>query len=173
MAANLVYFGEDTCHRLAVLARAGYSVKNCSSVCDLGFALDDPNETEAVLMADHNGHLPQDAIALVRTCSSVALVLFRESNDTYCESPFNLVVPSLTPPEQWLDQIDALLLERRLNGAASALPRSQPQKPQQQAKFLRRDTAQLCENSQFDRSSKFSCPDARVRAGRKETIFLS
>lgn len=137
MAATLVYFGLDTCHRLPVLVRAGYFVENSLSIPRLGVALDprieSRNDPEAVLMADHDGRLPQDAIALIRARCCAPLILFRDSNHSYAESDFQLVIANLTPPEQWLHQIAALLRQNRLLRARPEPLRSQPLGSQRQA----------------------------------------
>jgi hypothetical protein len=140
VAANLVYFGVDTCHRLPVLARAGYTVENCYSALQLEAVFDSSCPAEAVLMTDHEGKLPQDAITLTRSRSVAPLILFRDSNHSYAESAFDLVVPSLTAPGQWLEQIAVLLEESRLVRRKSALLRAESRMLQQDAAELREET---------------------------------
>jgi hypothetical protein len=151
MTASIVYFGVDTCHRLPVLQRAGYSVENCCSVLQLDAVFDSGHPAEAVLMTDHEGNLPQDAITLTRSRSAARLVLFRDSNCSFAESAFHLVIPSLTPPEQWLQQIASLLEESRLPQEESELLRSEFRMLQQEAIRLRRDAAALREKTRPER----------------------
>jgi hypothetical protein len=128
--------------------RAGYFVENYLSISQLGIALDPQNDSKldpkAVLMAAHDGHLPpeapRDAVALIRAHCSAPLVLFSDSNHTYAGSGFDLVIPNLTPPEQWLHQIAALLEQSRLLRTRTKPPSSQsfsqPLGPRQEATFF-------------------------------------
>jgi len=151
MAANLVYFGVDTCHRLPVLMRAGYTVENCYSALQLEAVFDSISPAEAVLMTDHEGKLPQDAITLTRCRPVTPLILFRDSNHSYAESAFDLVVPSLTPPGQWLEQIALLLGESRVLRAKSELLRVESRMLQHEAILLQRDAAELREKTRLER----------------------
>jgi hypothetical protein len=135
MAATLVYYGIDTCHRLSVLAQAGYSIENCSSLDDLGTTLGYCSEDTAVLMTDHDGRLPQEAIALTRSRSAALLILFRNSSLACVDSSFDLVIPSLTPPEQWLRQI-ADLIDRSLLLRSNSQQRAENGSSSQQATFF-------------------------------------
>jgi hypothetical protein len=152
MAANLVYFGVDTCHRLPVLMRAGYMVENCGSALQLEAVFDSSCPAEAVLMTDHEGKLPQDAITLTRSRSLAPLILFRDSNHSYAESAFDLVIPSLTPPGQWLEQIALLLEESRVLRAKSVLLRAESWMMQHEAILLQRDAAELRDKTQLERA---------------------
>jgi hypothetical protein len=122
MTARIVYFGEDTCHRLSVLKRTGYFVADCKSLEQLHTTLQFWTEADAVLMADDNGDISRDAIALTRSRSSALLILFRDSNRDDAESDFDWVVPVLTPPSNWLKDIAALIELRRMRRSAERLP---------------------------------------------------
>ncbi len=152
MAANIVYFGVDTCHRLPVLMRAGYTIENCCSALQLEAVFDSSCPAEAVLMTDHEGKLPQDAITLTRSRSVAPLILFRDSNHSYAESAFDLVVPSLTPPVEWLQQIAVLLEESRMLRSKSALLRAESRMLQHEAILLQRDAAEPREKSRLERA---------------------
>jgi hypothetical protein len=125
MSPTLLYFGFDTCHRLSVLARTGYFIENCGSLVELAAALDSGSEVTAVLMTDRGGHLPQAAIDLTRSRSSALLILFRDSNLARANSSFDLVIPSLTPPEEWLTQIADLIEQSRLLDSNSQPPNAE------------------------------------------------
>jgi hypothetical protein len=152
MAANIVYFGVDTCHRLPVLMRSGYTVENCYSALQLEAVFDSSCPAEAVLMTDHKGKLPQDAITLTRSRSVAPLILFRDSNRSYAETAFDLVVPSLTPPGQWLEQVALLLEESRVLRAKSELLRAESRMLQHEAILLQRDAAELRERRLLERA---------------------
>lgn len=117
MAARVIHFGPDDCHRLMVLRSAGYSVDGCNSLNQLRASL--VSGADAVLMSDAEGIAPQDAVALARMQSSAPVVLFRSTNLSYEDSGFDLVVHSLTPPEVWLNQVDALIAGTRTLQAES------------------------------------------------------
>ena len=118
MFARVIHFGPDDCHRVMVLRSAGYSVEDCLSLSQLRATLETGQPPDAVLMSDGDGVAPSDAIAIARHHSSHLVVLFRNSNLEYEDSGFDLVVPCLTPPEVWLNEVDALIKQRR-----GAMPR--------------------------------------------------
>jgi hypothetical protein len=132
--------------------RAGYTVENCHSALQLEAVFDSSCPAEAVLMTDHEGKLPQDAITLTRSRSVAPLILFRDSNHSYAESAFDLVVPSLTAPGQWLEQIALLLEESRVLRAKSALLRAESRMLQHEAILLQRDAAELREKTRLERA---------------------
>lgn len=109
MIARVIHFGTDDCHRLMVLRSAGYVVENCRSLVQLLACLADGAPADALLMSDGEGVSPQEAAALARANSSLPVVLFRNTNVTYEESGFDLVVQCLTPPKVWLNEVDALI----------------------------------------------------------------
>jgi len=109
MAARVIHFGPDDCHRLMVLRSAGYAVDNCNSLVQLRSSLVAGGGADAVLVSDGDGIAPETAIAVARSHSSAPVVLFRSTSLSYRDSGFDLVVHSLTPPEVWLNQVDALI----------------------------------------------------------------
>lgn len=113
MPARVVHFGPDDCHRLMVLRSAGYTVEDCRSLLQLRDALADGASPDAVLMSDGDGVSPQEAVGIARAHSSNPVILFRSTNMTYEDCRFDLVVPCLTPPEVWLNDVDALIEKRR------------------------------------------------------------
>ena len=113
MHARLVHFGPDDCHRLMVLRSAGYAVEECQSLLQLGNSLSAGDSVEALLFSDAEGISPEAALAVAKSLSSLPSVLFRSTTRTYQDSGFDLVVPSLTPPEVWLNDVDALIERTR------------------------------------------------------------
>jgi hypothetical protein len=107
MAAKIVYFGTDNCHRLPVLRRAGYVVENCQSAEHLRGLLAS-GDIDAVLTTDREGDVP-DVVALVRSQSALPLVLFRDSNHSSNERRFELVIAALTAPPNWLAELALLI----------------------------------------------------------------
>ena len=108
MAAKLIYFGTDTCHRLPVLRRAGYIVENCRSAEQLG-ALLESGEIDAVITTDRDGDVPDHVVALIRAQWPVPVILFRDSNRNCNERRFDLVIAALTSPPRWLQELESLI----------------------------------------------------------------
>lgn len=132
MAANVIHFGEDVCFRLPVLESAGYSVAECHSVELLSAALG--QNPEAVLLEEEPKALTEAAAILIRSRSAASLILFRSEVDSFTAGDFDLVIPSLTPPEEWLSEI-ATLLER------SHSIRMESQTLHRESSSLRQDSA--------------------------------
>jgi hypothetical protein len=118
MFARVIHFGQDDCHRLMVLRSAGYLVKDCLSLNQLRAALETADVPDAVLMGDCDGAIASEVTAIARDHSARVMVLFRNDNLALEGSGFDLIVPCLTPPEVWLEQLDVLIEKRR-----AALPR--------------------------------------------------
>jgi hypothetical protein len=108
MAAKLIYFGADTCHRLPVLRRAGYLVENCRSAEHLG-ALLESGEIDAVITTDRDGDVPDHVVAEIRSHWPVPVILFRDSNRNCNERRFDLVIAALTSPPRWLEELESLI----------------------------------------------------------------
>lgn len=134
MATNLIHFGEDICFRLPVLQSAGYAVADCHSVEMLSAALS--KGPEAVLLEEEPKLLVQAAAFLTRSRSTASLILFRSEVDSFTAGDFDLIIPSLTPPDEWLTEI-VTLLER------SRTIRMESQTLLKASSLLRQDSAAL------------------------------
>lgn len=113
MAARVVYFGCDECRRVPVLHMAGYAVDDCPSILKLRSVLQEPGQTSAFLFTGRNEKECKEAVVLARTQSSAPLILFDGPNHAGDESDFDLVIPPLTPPQEWLAKIAATIQQRR------------------------------------------------------------
>jgi hypothetical protein len=113
MFTRVIHFGPDDCHRLMVLRSAGYEVEDCDSPLQLSALLSSGASAEAVIMSDGEGVSHEEALAVARTHSNLPLILFRSTNRAYEEFEFDLVVQVLTPPEAWLNDVDALIERTR------------------------------------------------------------
>jgi hypothetical protein len=96
-------------------------VDGCASLAQLRASLVTGERADAVLFSDGEGVEPEDAVALARKCSSAPVVLFRGTNRAYEGAAFDLVVHSLTPPEVWLQEVDALIAKSRVLGGRLAV----------------------------------------------------
>jgi hypothetical protein len=108
MAARIIYFGPDTCHRLPILSTAGYTIDNCTSIEQLRAALKTVDQADAVLLTDSGNGVPE-AIDFVASHSALPLILFCDSQSNSPGSGVDLIVPILTPPSLWLAEIETLL----------------------------------------------------------------
>lgn len=113
MAARVIHYGVDNCHRLTILRSLGYSVDDCSSLLQLREALTAGNKTGAVFITEDEPQGCQAAVSLAKSCTSAPLVLFRRSNADCCEGSFDLVIESLTPPQDWLHAVQGLITRCR------------------------------------------------------------
>ena len=114
MAAHVIHFGEDSCHRLQVLNSAGYSVQNCVTLVQLGSTLSTHDDIEAVFFTEMHALSAERAVSLVRSSSSSPLILFRESEANLEEKKFDLVIQALTPPNVWLQYTHDLIEQSKM-----------------------------------------------------------
>jgi hypothetical protein len=114
MAARVIHFGPDDCHRLIVLQSAGFSVDACNSLGQLRASLTVGGEADAVVMSDADGIAPDEVVSLAKTHSTAPVVLFRGTNRVYEDSRFDLVVHTLTRPEVWLNEVNTLIAKGRV-----------------------------------------------------------
>lgn len=113
MSVQIVHYGVDDCHRVPVLKFAGYSIADCRSVAQLRAALRSTQEAGAVVITQIDDQASRCAVSITRSTSTVPLVLFPWRTSCNFESEFDLVIPALTPPEQWLCEV-AELIDRSL-----------------------------------------------------------
>jgi hypothetical protein len=148
MAASIVHFGKDFCFRLSVLKIAGYAVAKCDSMEGLSTALS--RNPDAVVLEEEPQTLIYKSISLIRSCSTASLILFRKDIDSFIPDQFDLIIPSLTEPQQWLSDI-AALIERRRNICA------QSQMIPQKSANLRQDSAAVRKSVREER--EWSIPE--------------
>lgn len=119
MISRVVHYGVDECHRIAVLRSKGYAVENCNSLPQLHNALAAERGTDAVLMTEGETDPLENAITLTRSQCSAPLVLFRSTNGDADDQVFDLVIETLTTPQQWLSDIESLIRQCRLLSGGS------------------------------------------------------
>jgi len=170
MAATVIHFGCDDCHRLMVLRTAGYSVDDCQSLVQLRDRLAQGGEADALLLSDAEGVSPSEAIAVAKSQSSAPVILFRSTTLAYEDSAVDLIVHSLTPPEIWLQEVDAIIEKSRAIRAESVALVGQTRQ-------LRRESAAAREQSraeqarsrrECERNERFSLADTFLpKSGHK------
>ena len=111
MASSIVHVGRDDCARLLVLKTAGYDILDCGlSTRRLQKSLQLPYE--AIVVSESVGLVQSKALSLVGS-QSAPVILFESVERILEPSGFDLVVPSLTSPEIWLERIEALLAKSK------------------------------------------------------------
>lgn len=127
MAASVLYFGPDKWNRVQVLQSAGYAVQQCLKISDLESEL--KKSLPAVVVMNSSAHASfTPALELVRAqAASAHVIAFPSPGETGFEKSVDLVVPPLTPPEVWLEDLAALLPNTRavMEQAISIHERSQ------------------------------------------------
>lgn len=104
--ARIIHFGEDGCHRLMVLESAGYTVVRCETIQDIEFYLRSPDRLDAIVISGEPSRSSRVANFLVNGEFSLPVILFAGTGDPHAESNFDLVIPALTSPSDWLTRIE-------------------------------------------------------------------
>ncbi len=152
MAAHLVHIGEDDCHRLPVLQRAGYSVSQCASVLQFRAAVNASPEVGAILVSDTVLDGGTEVLAMARALTPAPLILFQNPTRTWVPRTFDLVIDTLMPPGEWLRELDSVIdRSREMQEETARLIVESVQ--------LRQESADVRESSRQER--------ARARRGRE------
>jgi hypothetical protein len=151
LAATIVHFGEDPCFRVPVLRSAGYTVAACESLDQLAILLS--GDAEAIAFEDEPDFPTREAVALARARSSAPVVLFRNVPELLVPDEFDLVIPSLTAPEDWLKKIANLLEHSRAIRAASQTLHQTSASLREDSAAIRAQTRRIRERSIWQRSS--------------------
>lgn len=110
MAANVLYFGPDECKRVRVLESAGYSVREYHKIEELKSALESPSQPAAVVVSDVERPYAHPLVEIIHSrVRSAPVIIFPSRNEPELEESADLVIPPLTPPEEWLREIAELL----------------------------------------------------------------
>ncbi len=153
MASRIVHFGADDCSRVIVFERAGYLVKNCGeSLATLDSTLRQ-DRTEAVVISTHDAAHISEVVAVSRSLSPAPLVLFEGAGMPYDTSAFDLVIPPLTPPADWLGKFDQLLQKTIENTARSLSVRETSAALRKQSESVRLQSSLQRERASAQRES--------------------
>jgi len=117
MAARLLFVGDDICHRLPVLLSAGYTVAELQSPAQLTAALAALDCPDAILVTSTDAKLASQVLSVARSRSTTPVILFCDQGYDYGSAQFDLVIPVLTPPLTWLEDIRALVEKNRERSA--------------------------------------------------------
>jgi hypothetical protein len=115
MATTIIlHVGEDLCQRIPVLETAGLVVQQTETdIPAIRAAFSHGDTFSAVLFHSDISAPSQSAARETRTLSQAPLVLFQNPAAACDENEFNLVIPPLTPPAVWLQQLCELIEQCR------------------------------------------------------------
>jgi hypothetical protein len=160
MAARVLCFGVDDCNRSLVLRQVGYEVDRCPNLIEFRALIRERADAEAVVFTQGPGSDRRQVVTLTREHLHARLVLFNNSYARADEADFDLIIPPLTPPGEWLRQIAALIERGRgLKATATAI--------REESVLLRKDSEIARLHSMIEREKS-----ATVRA-RAEKIISS
>jgi hypothetical protein len=113
MATTIIHFGHDLCSRIPVFQSAGFRVDVCVSV-DLLVAALEHQQPDAVAVSEQPGIKINNVVTATRSCCSSPVILFECREGQQYEANFDLVVPVLTPPWEWLNEITSLIARSKI-----------------------------------------------------------
>jgi len=156
MAVRVLHFGKDNCNRLLVLRSVGYAVDTCRTVEEFHSVLQKGAGADVILVTTGPARERRQVITLARERSHAPLVLFSTCYDYADEAEFDLVIPPLTHPEEWLRKIAGLIEQSRALSAMSTAIR-------ERSALLRRDSEIVRLKSMIERQKSAT---ARAKAER-------
>lgn len=107
--ARILHVGDDTCHRIPVMERAGLEV--CRTPCSVdgvrGALAVNENFSALTFHVDVDP-IPCGVITVARLLRS-PIVLFESPGVEYDSQSFDLIIPTQTPPLTWLQSLQAVI----------------------------------------------------------------
>jgi hypothetical protein len=107
--ARILHVGDDTCHRIPVMERAGLEV--CRTICSVdgvrGALAGNENFSALAFHVDVDP-IPDGVLTVARSLAS-PLVLFESPGVEYDPQSFDLIIPTQTPPLTWLQCLQAVI----------------------------------------------------------------
>ena len=135
--ARILHVGDDTCHRIPVMERAGLVV--CRTICSVdgvqGALASEENFSALTFHVDADP-IPDGVLTVAKSLPS-ALVLFESPGIDYDPQSFDLVIPTQTPPLTWLQCLQAVI-------RSSQELRTSSRQLRDQSAAVRSDFRQLC-----------------------------
>lgn len=151
MGTALLHLGGDLCSRIAVLNRAGYKV------VEPGSGSDDHELREgiAAILVNEDGIAAESVTPeAVDPDHVLPRILFKSLYAVVSPETYDLVVPNLSSPSDWLPKIQELITK-------SLEIRAQAQAIQQESATLRESSRRLREESQLVREESKTINESR------------
>jgi hypothetical protein len=152
MAARVLCFGTDDCNRSLVLRQVGYEVDRCPTLLEFRALIPKRADADAVLVSEAPSRDRREVVTLTRKHSDARLVLFNTSYPGADEGEFDLIVPPLMSPEEWLRGIAALIEESRALMAKATMIREQSAQLVRHTKITRQQSTFERERSAMARA---------------------
>jgi Fe2+ transport system protein FeoA len=153
MATKLIHFGIDRCARVEVLLSAGFAVDPCdASIRRLKNALQQ-SALGGVVVEEYGASAAEveEAVFLSRSLTPAPLILFEDANAMFNTSPFDLVIPSLTRPSDWLREITQVIERSCQILQQTQESRGQSALMREQSTAVRKASALECERARRER----------------------
>ncbi|KAA6462979.1 hypothetical protein DYQ86_06490 [Acidobacteria bacterium AB60] len=125
-------------------------------MAELATCLREGRTPDVVCISEEPHRAAEGALSLARAYCCAPIVLFRATEQTYLQRGWDLEIPPLTPPQEWLEQLARLLAITRVNVAASLDQR-------EKSRVLREEAAATREQS---RALRESVATLRERSGQ-------
>lgn len=108
--ATILHVGEDLCQRIPVLSRAGFVVlRSENSIPAIRDAFAGGDLFAAVVFHSDLAAPAEPAIHETRSLSTAPLILFQNPIILLDDRKFDLVIPALTPPAVWLQNLKEII----------------------------------------------------------------
>jgi hypothetical protein len=108
--ASILHVGDDLCHRVPIMKSAGLIVDQSECGADAVHAALVQNQSFSAITFHNDAFpLPDIVVSTARTLSSAPLILFKNPSVCCDDGAFDLVIPSLTPPADWLKSLRAAI----------------------------------------------------------------
>ena len=120
MAARVLHFGFDDCHRVQVLQRAGYAVAEANTLDALELHLQQPEAVDAVVISEDSPHTTERAAEIARKRTLAPVILFRRTRVELDEHKFDRVYDWYATPWQWLSDTAELIARSQMVRDSSA-----------------------------------------------------
>lgn len=118
MATSLVHFGVDVARRIPVLQSAGFQVDLCSSIDSLIETLE-REPVDAVIVSQTPELKVESVVSVVHSRPATSVILFSEEPGQPSGAEADLVIPVLTPPWEWLANIEEFIAQSKARRAVS------------------------------------------------------
>jgi hypothetical protein len=109
VAARVLQFGWDDCHRGQVLEHAGYLVTKAETLKSLSRELQMTPDVAAVVLSENDPRTMEQAAEVVRRHSKASVILFRRSSTSIDERKFDQVYYGVVTPDVWLPKTAELI----------------------------------------------------------------
>jgi hypothetical protein len=146
-ASSIAFYGVDENFRIPILQCAGFEVAKCNSIPDFKQLLESV-QVDAIVFARGPA---DDLVDAARNLSSAPLVCFTSDGSSEDDHRVDLVIPTLTRPEEWVLTIEQLLERSRTIRAQSASLRCESASLRTESEAVRKQTRKTIDSIRINR----------------------